>query len=337
MDEIWEIAREVVSWLAKSEEWVMVGATFGLAVATVVLARHTAGLRKSTDRLVDKTLWQGDEEHFQRMMQQAQEEPGPTQTNAIWELVRLTEEWGEGRRRAAVVALFRRLASEEEERRKLPGGADSLSTRAILEAWDRHGIDYNRRRAYEGVDGTRERKMGLARRLWHAFMVWRYEGKEGRPEVATSKIKESVLGIRAEMAETGLGLRRTGAEVFASEIVWSRQDGLVPTQKMEEEDWKEMDEKVHGWRWTSTLESFPEPETGRAGVQVQATGAWSAEKTDGEWRISVDVRTGDDVRTTVWKWREDGPKWVEGTEAAREELRAATAATMERWREERNQ
>ena len=335
MNKIWEITREVVSWLAQSER-AMVGATIVVGIATVVLAWHTAALRKSTDRQVDQAVWQGDEDHFQRMMQQAQEPPSPMQTYAIWELVTLAEEWGEGRRRAAVVALFRRLAAEEGERRKPAGGEDLLSTRAILEVWDRHGIDYNRRRAYEGVDGTRERKMSLARRLWHTIMVWWYEGKESRPEVAISKIKEGVLGIRAEMAETERGLRMTGAEVFASEKIWSRQDGLVPTQKMEEEDWKKMDEKVHGWRWTSTLASFPEPETGRAGVQVQATGAWSAEKTDGEWQISVDVRTGDDARTTVWKWREDGPKWIEGTEAAREELRAATVATMERWRGERN-
>ena len=72
-------------------------------------------------------------------------------------------------------------------------------------------------------------------------------------------------------------------------------------------------------------------------MQVQATGAWSAEKTDGEWQISVDVQTGDDVRTVVWKWREDGAKWIGGIEAAREELRTATAATMERWHNERKQ
>ena len=336
MNELWEIAREGTSWLAKSENVMVVG-TIVLGIATVVLAYHTAGLRKSTDRQVDQAVWQGDEEHFQRMMQQAQEPPSPTQTHAIWELVTLAEEWREGRRQAAVVALFRRLAAEEEERRKLPGGEDSLGTRAILEAWDRQGIDYNRRKTYEGVDGTRERKVGLARRVWHTFMVWWHEGREKPPEVAKWKIKEGVVGMRAEMAETERRLRETGAKVFANEIIWSRQGGLLPTQNMEEADWKKMDEKVHGWRWTSSVASFPEPETGRAVVQVQATGAWSAEKTDGEWQISVDVRTGDDVRTTVWKWREDGAKWIGGTEAAREELRTATAATMERWHNERKQ
>ena len=93
MNELWEIAREVTSWFAKSENVMMVG-TIVLVIATVVLAYHTAGLRKSTDRQVDQAAWQGDEEHFQRMMQQAQEPPGPTQTHAIWELVTLAEEWG---------------------------------------------------------------------------------------------------------------------------------------------------------------------------------------------------------------------------------------------------
>ena len=327
MNELWEIVREVIAWLTKSENVMVVG-TIVLCIATAVLAYHTAGLRKSTDRQVDQALWQGDEEHFQRMMLQAQEPPSPTQTYAIFELVTLAEEWGEGRRRSAVLALFRRLAAEEGKRRKLPGGEDLLSTRAVLETWDRHGIDYNRRKTYEGVDGTRERKVGLARRVWHTCMVWWHEDREKPPEVEKSRIKEGVVGMQAEMAETERRLRETGSKVFASEIVWSRQGGSLPKRKMEDADWKKMDNKVHGWRWTSLVASSPEPETERARVQVQATGAWSAEKTDGEWQISVNVRTGTDVSATVWNWREDGAKWIGGTEAAREELRTATAAAI---------
>ena len=288
---------EVVAWLAKSENGMVVG-TFGLCIATAVLAYHTAGLRKSTDRQAKQAVWQGDEDHFQRMMRQAQEPPNPMQTHAVIELIALAEEWGAGRRQSAVSALFRRLAVEENERRRMPGGEDLLSTREILEIWGRQGIDYNRRKAYEGVDSTRERKAGLARRVWRTCMEWGHEGRERPPAVEKSKIKEGVVGMRAEMADTERRFRETGGVVFASEIVLSGQGGGTPMRKMEDADWEKVSEKVHGWKWTSLVSISPEPEAGRASVLIKATGAWSAEKPGGEWKVSVNVRAGADVRTT---------------------------------------
>ena len=212
----------------------MVVGTIVLGIATVVLAYHTAGLRKSTDRQVDQAVWQGDEEHFQRMMQQAQEPPSPTQTHAIWELVTLAEEWREGKTPGG--SGWRCSGGsrpEEEERRKLPGGEESLGAhgRSWKLGTDRGSTTTGGRRT-NGVDGTRERKVGLARRVWHTFMVWWHEGREKPPEVAKWKIKEGVVGMRAEMAETERRLRETGAKVFANEIIWSRQGG--PTSDAED-------------------------------------------------------------------------------------------------------
>lgn len=327
MTEGWEMIRENT----------VVVATIVLAVATMVLAWHTAGLRKSTKRQMEQTIWQGDEDHFQRMIAQVQEAPSAVQRHATWELTQIAEEWGEGRRRAAIVAVFTKLGAEEEERRKLPGWEEALSTRAILARWERDGIDYNRRREGDGVDGTRERRATLRQRLWWTTKTWWNEGREAVPEVTKTKIEEGVVAMQAEMRSTEYRMRATGGVVYAQELGWAKPHEAPRLRRMGEADWDSMEEKVHGGTWTSVIGSTAEPETARPGVKVQTTGTWSATKPHGEWQVKVEVRAGTGVNTKVWEWRGDAPKWVEGTEAARREIRSATAAAIERWQNDRKQ
>lgn len=325
MIEVWEIVRETaVAW-----------GTIILAIATVVLAVHTAGLRKSTDRMVKQAIWQNEEDHYQRLMVQGQEPPSAMHLHAVLELITLAEEWGEGRRRAAVRALFMKLADEEEERRKLPGWEQSLSTRAVLRTWERHGVDYNLKKPLDGVDEARERKAGLVRRFVWTFKTWWHERHESAPEVPKTNIKDGIEKMRAGMALSELRMRATGGRVFAHELGWAKPGEVHALRRIGETDWEEMEATVHGGRWVSVIGSMHEPETNRPGVRVQATGAWSASKPEGEWQIEVEVRTGIDVRSSVWEWRGEAPKWMEGTDPALRELESATSAAIERWHDRR--
>ena len=141
--------------------WISLNLTeVALVVATLVLAWFTWGLRDATNRASKEAVWRSKEEHFQRVMADARNSPGGVlEHHTHWELITIAEEWGPGRHRNEVVQFMRGIAVRERELRKQNGGQNMLGVRSVLETWDRHGIDFNRRRTGEGVDDGRSRKL----------------------------------------------------------------------------------------------------------------------------------------------------------------------------------
>lgn len=311
--------------------------TVVLVGATCVLAYHTSELRKASERTAKEQIWQSREEHFQRMIRDAQGQPGNEQAHARWELLAIAEEWGPGRHRDGVIRLFRKLAAREDEERKHPGGEDIIRVSAFLEEWDRNGIDHNPRMKYEGVDEGRWRPYTLATRLWNTFQIWRYEGKTPEPKVSSKGIQRGIQAVREAMHSAAMQIRETGSTVFVTEMTWPRstRDGepyerpvVSGADTTQETDWSKVPRQVKDWRWTIDAFRWGEKGTNEAQVKLEATGSWTWRKPEGEWRITAEVSIGEGTKRRIWKWRADGPTWVLGEGKATQEIRAAAEALI---------
>ena len=310
-------------------------ATIFLIRATIRTGHHAADQAAATREATKESVWTNRESHFVRMMNEAQETNGARRNNALFALVEIAEEWGEGRQRQEIVRLFRAMAVHEE-REHLASGGDNMGVSAFLEYWDRHGIGIGATTA-PPIDRPQEHA-SLWRHLKWAYYHWRRGRRKPKRSVSTSDFRTAVRKANDIALQVDNTLRRSGHSVIAT------HDGFVDLRvgdlshtwvKGEDVDWENVPKWIHRgkWSWIGSVNLG-----GRLELQISALGIYSNSVPNGEWQVrsrivdnGITHALNDGVVThpIIWKWRDDGPVWITDEDSAFTELRNACDASIQ--------